>query len=191
MASNGFWENRLLIGTAGSALANSTTETSIMPSSQLTLYTPAGFFSRTQVALRFRLSGLISNIVTTPGTLTLKLYLDSVAMFSTGAMALNATAKTAVTWCLDGELICQAIGGGTATQLMPNGCGFQSESYVGSAAATAGGSGRILLPYNTSQALGSGFDNGPSHLFDVKATWSIANAGNSIQLLAGSVDLPV
>jgi hypothetical protein len=189
MATKGFRERILEIETAGSALASSTTETSLMPSSQLTAFTPAGYFDSKGKRICFCFSGQMSNIVTTPGTLTLKLYLDSVAVFSSGALPLNTTAKTNVGWYIEGELVCQAFGASTATTLFPKMCRFQSESYIGSAAATAGGNGIINLPYNTAPAAGTGFDNGPSHLIDFKATWSVNNAGNSIQLMAGHVDL--
>lgn len=189
MSSKGFRERILEISTSGAALANSTAEASIMPTAHLTAFTPAGYFDTIEKRLCFQLSGQISNIVTTPGTLTLRLYLGSVAVFNSGAIPLNIVAKTNVGWALEGELVCRAFGSSTSTTLFPKLCRFQSESIIGNAAATAGGSTSYLLPYNAAPAVGTGFDNGPAQLFDVKAQWSVANAGNSIQLMAGHLDL--
>lgn len=189
MASEGFRERILEIEGAGTALANSTTETSILPAAQLTAGTPAWYFSRKQKRIIFCFSGQISTLVTAPGTLTLKAYLDAVAVFSSGAIPLNIVAKTNVGWYIEGELVCQAFGASTSTQLFPKKCVFQSEAYIGAPVASVGGNGIINLPYNTAPVLGTGFDNGPSHSWDFKAQWSVPNAANSIQLLAGHVDL--
>lgn len=187
MASKGFRERILEIETPGTALTGSTTEASILPASQLTAFTSAGFFDAKQKRLCFLFSGQMSNRVTGPDTFRFQIYLDSVAVFSSGLIPLNVVAKTNVHWELGGELVCQAFGGGTSTTLFPKGCYFQSESVIGSPAATAGGSGRLLLPFNTAPAAGTGFDNGPSHLFDLRGTQSTATT-NTLQLMAGHVD---
>lgn len=189
MASKGFRERILEIETAGSALVSSTTETSLLPAAQLTAFIPAGYFDSKGKRICFQFSGQISNRVTGPDTFKFRLFFGSVAVLDSGLIPLNTTAKTNVHWLLDGELICQAFGGGTSTTLIPKGVRFQSESVIGSAAAASGGSGSYLLPYNTAPAAGSGFDNGPSQLIDLKGTHSVSNAGNSIQLLAGHIDL--
>jgi hypothetical protein len=131
----------------------------------------------------------MSNIVTTPGTLTLTIRLGSIDVFSSGAMTLNTVAKTDNHWIFEGELIARALGTGTSTTLFPKGCRFMSHSVIGSPAPTAGGAGVHLLPYNAAPAVGSGFDNSTSQLLDLMATWSVANAGNSIQLHTGNVDI--
>lgn len=189
MSSKGFRERILEIETAGSALVSSTTETSLLPASQLTAATPMGYFDSKGKRLIFCFSGQISNRVTGPDTFKFQIYLDSVAVFSSGLIPLNIVAKTNVHWALEGELICQAFGNGTSTTLFPKRCYFESESVIGSPAATAGGCGKLLLPFNTAPVAGTGFDNGPSHLIDIRGTHSVSNAGNSIQLLAGHIDV--
>lgn len=189
MASEGFRERILEIDQDGSALANSTTQTSLLPSACLTGILPAGFFSRIARSLVFCFSGRISTVVTTPGTLTLTVRAGSVDVFSSGAMTLNTTAQTNVNWTFEGELIARAKGGGTSTTLFPKACRFLSHAVIGSPAPTAGGGGVHLLPYNAAPAVGSGFDNGAAQLLNIMATWSTANASNSIQLHCGHFDL--
>lgn len=189
MASLGFRERILEVAEDGSALASSTTATSILPSLRKVAALPIGYYDRIGRPVSFEFSGRISNIVTTPGTLTLDLRFGSTTVFSSGAMALNIVAKTDVHWVLRGELICRAIGASTSTTLFPKGCQFVSNSVIGAAAVTAGGAGIHQLPYNAAPAVGTGFDNGASQVIDLFATWSVSNAGNSIQLHAGHVDI--
>ena len=189
MSSKGFRERILEIAEDGSALASSTTQTSLLPSSRKTAAIPLGYFDVIGKAIAFCFSGRISNIVTTPGTLALALRLGSVDVLASGLMTLNIVAKTDTHWTFEGELICRAIGGGTATTFFPKGCRFVSHSVIGAAAPTAGGAGVHVLPYNAAPAVGSGIDNGASHLIDLMATWSVSNAANSIQLQAGHIDL--
>jgi hypothetical protein len=189
MSSQGFRERILEVAEDGTALVNSTTATSILSAVRKTAALPIGYFDRIGRMLQFRFSGRISTVVTTPGTLTLELRFGSIVVFSSGAMSLNTTAQTNVPWLLEGELICRAIGASTNTTLFPKACKFMSHAVIGSAAPTAGGAGTHLLPYNTAPAVGSGFDNGAVQTIDLFATWSVANASNSIQLHAGSLDL--
>lgn len=189
--SKGYRERILEIEAAGAALVSSTTETSLLPAAQLTAFLRSGYFDAKGKGFAFEFSGQFSNRVTGPDTFRFQLYLDSVAVFSSGLIPLNIVAKTNVHWKLGGELICQAYGGGTSTTLMPKGCYFESESVIGSPAATAGGCGHLLLPFNTAPVAGNGFDNGPSHLIDLRGTHSVSNAGNSIQLLAGHIDIQI
>jgi hypothetical protein len=159
----------------GTALANTTTATSILPAAaKYTL--PANFFAIGRV-LRVNMWGRVSNIVTTPGTLTLDVRFGSTVVFNGGAMSLNTTAKTNVTWRAIMMLTCRAIGGGTTANLMGTG-DWTSESAVSSAANTAND---IMMPASV-PAVGTGFDSTASQAVDIFATWSIANAGNSIQL---------
>lgn len=189
MSSLGFRERILECAEDGAALANSTTPTSLLPSIRKVAAVPLGYFDRIGRVIPFMFSGRISTLVTTPGTLSLALRLGSTDIFSSGAMALNTTAQTNVHWLLEGELIVRAIGGGTTTTFMPKGCRFVSHAVIGSPAPSAGGAGEHMLPFNAAPAVGTGIDNGASLLFDLFGTWSVANAANSIQLHAGSIDV--
>lgn len=188
MSSYGFRERILEIAEDGSALSNSSSQTSILPASAKEAALPIGF-AKLPRAIGFCFSGRISTLVTTPGTLALALRLGSVDVFASGAMALNTTAQSNVHWTLEGELVFRARGTGTSTTLFPKGCRFTSHAVIGAAAPSAGGAGVHLLPFNTAPAVGSGYDNSASQLVDLLATWSVANASNSITLHAGHIDV--
>lgn len=169
----------LLIGAQGdgTALSNSAAATSILPAqSKYTL--PAGFVD--QVGKKFRVTahGRVSNIVTTPGTLTLSLRLGAVIAATSAALQLNAVAKTNVAWFLDWILTARVVG--SAAQFMHQGV-WASESVVGSPLPSAGGAGELLLQ-PSAPALGTAFDATVSNIVDLFAAFSIANAGNAIQL---------
>src|SRR5690348_3348379 len=149
----------------GSALANTTTATSILHATGKWTFNP--FFFTTGRALRWTASGRISNIVTTPGTLTLDFRLGSTVIVNGGAMALNTTAKTNVSWKSTGVITCRAVGSGTATTFLGQG-EFASESVVGSAAGVAG---QISMPASA-PAVGTGIDYTASQTLDMFATWS-------------------
>lgn len=187
--SKGFLERWMDIGAAGTALASSTTETSLMlgnTGEQATL--PAKYFERIGKSLKLRATGRISTLVTTPGTLNLYLRFGSIDVWDSGAMTLNAVAKTNVPWVLDVEVFSRALGSSTSANLLGVGT-FVSEAVIGSVAPTAGGELTHVLPYNTAPAVGGGFDSTAAQLIDFMAKWSVSNAANSIRLETFSIDL--
>lgn len=167
----------------GAALANSTTPTSLLPAAAgFTL--ASNFFANIGKQIRIKARGRVSTVVTTPGTLTLDIRLGTVAspivVFNGGAMNLNTTAQTNATWELEADLVCRAIGSGTSASILGIGR-FTSRALIGSAAVASGYPGSALLP-DTAPAVGSGFDSTITNRVDLFATWSVANASNSITL---------
>jgi hypothetical protein len=161
----------------GTALTASVAETSII--SALHKYTlPANFCDTVGKKFRVTAFGRVSNVVTTPGTLTLRLKFGSIAVFTSGAMSINIVAKTNVGWKLD--LLCEvrSIGISTAATVFGQGT-WASESVIGAGVPTATGCGVHVLPYNTAPVVGAGFDSTASQVLDLTAQWSISNA-NSI-----------
>jgi hypothetical protein len=166
----------------GTAVANTTTETTVLPA-VAKIILPSGYINRIGKRFIVRASGRISNIVTTPGTLTLRVKLGptgNIAVATSQAISLNVVAKTNVGWFLDLGLTVRAIGSGTTATIMAQGT-WQSESVVGSGVPTAGGAGSAMWQAAT-PAVGTGFDSSVANQIDLTAQWSIANAGNSIQL---------
>jgi hypothetical protein len=165
----------------GTALANSTSETSIAPAdSKITL--AANYFARPGAGLRIMAAGRISTVVTTPGTLTFKVKLGpsaNIAVATSPAFALNVVAKTNVTWWLEWLLTLRTAGSGTAAAFMNIGQ-WTSEAIVASPAPSAGGTPTLMIPASA-PAVGTGFDSTVSNALDLTAQWSIANAANSIQ----------
>lgn len=160
----------------GTALANSTTATSLLPV-QAKYTMPSGFFRAPGDKLLVKAAGRISTVVTTPGTLTLDLRIGSIVVANGGAMVLSTTAKTNVSWYLEWLLTARTIGGGTSATFMHQGK-FTSEAA--GATTVAGEAKTILLPAS-SPAVGNGFDSTAAALIDLFGTWQTASASNSIQ----------
>lgn len=170
------WGQALISSTAdGSALASSTTATSLLPGAAK-FQLPANFLT-VGSALRVTAFGRVSNIVTTPGTLTLDVRFGGVVVFNGAAMPLNTTAKTNVSWWLQAILTCRTIGTAT-TATMFGGGRWVSESANSAVAGTAG---TVMMPASA-PAAGTGFDSTATQVVDLFGTWSISNAGNSIQV---------
>jgi hypothetical protein len=87
------WEELLLAPVIdATAISNSTTETIMVPDSSI----PAGYFYAGRT-LRATMFGKMSNVVTTPGTLTLRARWGGVSgtvLAASAALALNTTAQT-------------------------------------------------------------------------------------------------
>lgn len=172
MSAQGWQETLVWASGDGTALTNTVTATSIIPAAARFVL-PAGFVNHVGKTFRITAKGRISNIVTTPGNLTLDVRMGGTVVFNGGAVALNTTAKTNVTWWFEAELVCRAIGA-TGNFL---GIGqMTSESMVGSAANTAN---TASLPL-TAPAVGNNVDLTTALAVDLFGTFSIANAGNSI-----------
>lgn len=140
---------------------------------------PPNFFEANK-AIQIRAAGRISCVVTTPGTARFDVRLGSVTVWDSLAINLNIVAKTNVPWALCVTLLCQAAGDSTTATLFPGECYWQSEAVVGSPLPTAGGSGCVLLPYNTAPAVGTGFDSTVSNQMDLRFTQTVATG--SVQL---------
>ena len=167
----------------GAALTNTTTPTSLLPAAAKFKLWP-NYFESLGKTIKLTAHGRISTVVTTPGTLTLQArFTDSaaatVSVFDSGAMTLNATAQTNVPWILEVIMMCRSVG--SAGTLFGFGT-WRSHAVIGSAAPTVGTAGTHMLPYNTAPAAGTAFDMTLENRMDLFATWSVANASNSITL---------
>ena len=166
----------LLIGAQADGTAGtSTTENSLLsPTSKFTL--PANYIDFIGKKFIITAHGRISNIVTTPGTLVLKVKFGSIIAAASVALQLNAVAKTNVFWRLEWLLTARAIGITTAANFMHQGL-FESESVVASPLPAAGGAGQFALQPAT-PVVGTGFDSTVANVIDLTGTFSLT--GNSI-----------
>ena len=175
------WVETLITAEAAGAAVSGTAAGSLLPTGARAIL-PANW-SDVGRQLRITASGQVSNIVTTPGTLTLDVRFGTIAtpivVFNGGAMQLNAVAKTNVTWWLDLIVTVRAIGSGTAANVIGTGL-WTSESVVGSAVPASGGAGALSMPASA-PAVGTGYDSTVSNAVDLFATFSLT--GNSVQLL--------
>lgn len=179
--SNNSWNQTLITAQVdGTALANSTSATSILPAAARFNF-PSNLWA---IGQKFRIlaSGRISTVVTTPGNLTLDVRLGaSTVIFNGGASALNIVAQNNATWDLVVDLICRSIGAGTNATVLGTGKFTSRASLNAPAVGTTTGVGTVLLP-DTAPVVGTGFDSTASAFIDLFATFSVANAANSIQL---------
>lgn len=190
MSMMSWWQQVVNVVADGTALTNSTSQTSLLtgsPGASPGVWTlPASTLTIGSEVL-IRASGRISTVVTTPGTLTFTVKIGSVNALVSQAMALNTTAQTNQTWDLEIQATARQIGSSTSAQLMWTGK-FTSRAVVGSGAAGSTGVGILLIP-ETAPAVGTGFDSTIANAIDLQATWSVANASNSIQLHQYSLSL--
>jgi hypothetical protein len=132
--------------------------------------------------VRFRLSGRISCVVTTPGTARLDICMGSAGttiVFDSLAINLNVVAKTTVPWMAEIPLVCRAVGTGTSTTFFPDGANLQSEAIVGAPLPSAGGNGSVLIPVGT-PAVGAGMDNSAASILDVFFTQTVATGSFTV-----------
>ena len=89
--ANGWMETIITQQADGSALASSTTATSILLG-QAKKTIAANYFDVIGKSLTVKAAGRVSTVVTTPGTLTLDIRFGSVIVATSQAIALNVTA---------------------------------------------------------------------------------------------------
>ena len=138
--------------------------------------------------VRVSIAGALSNIVTTPGTVTFQFVVGGVAVFTTGPIQLNATAHVLLPFTLDIILTCRSVGAGvTATlegQGRLNGIHFTLTAGQVDAPNTPG---TFMVPATT-PAVGAGFDSTLATIFDFFVGFSISNIGNGVQVQDYSVE---
>lgn len=160
----------------GTALTNSTSESTTFLSPQAKWTLPAGYLNRVGKRLLVTASGRISNVVTTPGTLILRLKFGAINVATSQAIALNIVAKTNVTWYLELDLLLRSIGSSTSATFFPSGL-FTSESVVGAATGQQVSAGwQVSAP-----VVGTGFDSIVANQIDLSAQFSVSTATTSIQ----------
>lgn len=156
---------------AGANLTASTTPTSLLPQqSKFTM--PAGLLDGIGKTIRVTAIGQISNIITTPGTLTLDVRFGATVVMNGGVQQLNAVAKTTVPFFMQWIGTVRAVG--SSANIMHQGV-LISEAFVGSAVQSAGGAGAGMLPATT-PAVGSNFDSTAAQTVDFFGTFSLNNA---------------
>lgn len=162
----------------GVSLTNTLTETSLL-NNQDKLTLPAGYFDAPGKAIRIRGMGRLSNLVTTPGTLTLKLYFGATNVFNGGAMQLSSTAHTTLPFWFDIQLVCRAIG--ASSNLMGQGFIKGQPLSLTAVADSTTTIADLMIP-NVTPVVGTNFDSSVLQQVDLKGAFSVANAANLVQL---------
>jgi len=183
MGSNSWWQQVVNVIADGTAIASSTSQTSLLtgsPGASPGVWTMPANTLQPGTEILIRAAGRMSTVVTTPGTATFTVKIGSVNAMVSQAMALNTTAQTSQTWILEIHATARQVGNSTNTQLMWTGK-FVSRAVVGSGAAGSTGVGILLIP-EAAPAVSTGFDSTAANAIDLQYTWSVNSASNSIQL---------
>ncbi len=167
-------------GTALTAAAAAT----CLPAQALRTLAANTFDTVGQVA-RVRASGRISCVVTTPGTARFDLRFGGTVIFDSLAINLNVVAKVSVHWVLDVWLTLRAVG--AAANFLGQGT-WTSEAVIGSPLPTVGGSGTVLVPYNTAPVVGGNFASTAAQQVDLFFTQTVATG--SLTLHQFELDVP-
>lgn len=133
-----------------------------------------------KLATRFHIGmkGALSNVVTTPGNVFFEVRMgptSNIIAFTTGNLALNATARTLLPFSLDIDLRVDSIGTGTAAKFL--------------GMATFGGvhltnTDQTIQVPTTAPTPGTGWDSisTAGNVLDIFAGFSNSQAGNGVQL---------
>lgn len=184
-----FIEVLMSIGVAGTAFASYTTAVTVLPVQAL--YTLPPNYLQIGKAFRITILGGLSNIITTPGTTTMQVNLGAIAVYSTGAIQMNATAHTLLPFRLEVYLTLRAVGVGTTANFMGQGVltGTHFTLTIAAtdlwgrvSAADASVSHVALNVPVAAPAVGTGFNSTIANILDYFHGFSISNAGNGVQL---------
>lgn len=129
--------------------------------------------------LNIKASGIISNVVTTPGTARFDVRFGSAVVFDSGAINLNIVAKTSVPWWLDIELTVRSIGASTSATIIGQGL-WVSEAGIAAPLPSVGGNASFNIPV-TGVAVGTGFDSTTSNFIDLFFTQTAATGSMTLQ----------
>lgn len=172
------WQQTLISAQiAGTQISNSAAATTLLPPAAL-FTLPANFLSVGSV-LRVTGTAQVSNVVTTPGTLTLDLRFGGTVVFNGGAMQMSTTAHTTLPLWFEILLTCRTIG--TAANFMGQG---RATSQVLSLTAVADSTttpATLLMP-NTTPATGTTFNSTTSQQIDNFATFSVTTNPTNMTL---------
>jgi hypothetical protein len=180
------WEQCQTTMQAAATLFNTftTAKTIINPQAQVLL--PAQFFYIGKM-LRITVVGAISNIVTTPGTITFQVQVGpavpaTIVAFTTGAIQLNATAHTTLPFWLEILLTCRTVGDVAVATLMGQAwiAGIMVTRTAGQTDDAQGM--QVQLAPATAPAVGTGFNSTVPNVLDMFGAFSISNAGNGVQV---------
>lgn len=177
------WEETLkALPVAGTAVATNAADTSLLLTTagatdcKITL--PANYFSIGK-CIRIKMALQLSNIVTTPGTLTLKVLFGAVVAFNGGAMQLSTTAHTTLPMWVEILLTCRSVGSGTNATLIGQGIAISQCLSLTAVADSTTTPATLLIP-NTVPTAGTGWDSTAAQAIDLTANFSLT--GNSITL---------
>jgi hypothetical protein len=191
--AQGFWQVLTTLQAPGTAIATSTTRTSMTVGSTQARFTlPANALKAPGDQLLVEASGIISTVAAA-NTETIDIALGTIANCSTGALPLVNGVSTNSPWALRMLMTAFTVGAGTAAQLRFTGYIIGYPFINTALPATGPGPGGNMIPYSGTATgattLGTTFDSTVSNQVDIYATCSALTAGTTIQLLQYNLSL--
>jgi hypothetical protein len=185
------WNQLVVAQRAAGTLFNTYTTAKTVINQQDLYSFPPNFF---QIGQKLRVTAhmAISNIVTTPGTVTFQVMLGTIVVWTSGAVQLNATAHTLLPAKLVVDLTCQLANtgvGGVVAQLMGQGV-LTGVMFTKTAGQTDGANTETVINVPvTAPALGTAFDGTISQILDFWVGFSISNSGNGVKVVQYDVEV--
>jgi len=172
-----FFETLISAQVDGIANTAGTAASAIPASAKFTL--PA---NTCQIGSVFKIeaSGKMSSVITTPGTMRFDVRFGTPIVFDGLAVLLDTVAAhTAVGWWLEIMLTCRAIGATASANFIGHGK-LTCEAVKGSGTMPLG-SMVAMLPWNSTPAVGTGFDSTISNVIDMFFTQTVATGSMTLQ----------
>lgn len=171
---------------AGTNFATYTTAKTVINQTELVTLPP----NYLTIGSTFRIKGCLalSNIVTTPGTMTVQVMMGSIVAFTSGALQLNATAHTTLPAQFEINLRCDSIGSGTTAKFLGTGTIAGIQPTLTAAQVDAVNTSGIFQMPVTVPAVGTGFDSTISNILDFWVGFSISNSGNGVTVQQYTVE---
>lgn len=175
--------------TAGTLLATFTTAKTVINQEALM---PIGANTlKVGDAYTVTVSGGMSNIVTTPGTVTFQIMMGTIVAWTSGAIQLNATAHTTLPFRLVVDLTVQLVNttvGGVIAKLVGIGT-LTGVMFTKTAAQVDGANSETVITVPvTAPALGTAFDSTIGQTLDFWVGFSISAGGTGVQVWQYRVD---
>jgi hypothetical protein len=179
----GFWQTLNTLQAPGTALTAAARASMTQGSTQGRFTLPANALKNPGDQLFVKASGIISCVVTTPGTARFDLAMATTAKLDSVALPLNIVARTNVPWEL--EMLATIVIPGTAATW--NWIGkWLSDAMINTALqATGPGPGGTMLPYSGTatgaSTAGTTFDSTVSNILDLYFTQTVATGSITLQ----------
>jgi hypothetical protein len=168
MSSNSWNQTLPTAQVAGPSITAASASTMLPAAARFTL--PANILN-IGTALHVRASGIITVVVTTPGTARYDFRVGAAVVFDSQAITMSTAGFSNVPWYLDLLLTCRSIGNSTNATIIGQGLWTCSAS---AAACNA-------LPFSGAIGVGTGFDSTVSNTLDMFFTQTVATGSMTLQ----------
>jgi hypothetical protein len=176
MSSNSWNQTLFSLQAAGPTLTAASAASMLVAASPLAgqnrFTIPANTF-KVGDTLSIRATGIVSVVVTTPGTFRFDVRFGSTVVFDSTAIPMNIVAQTNIPWWVDIMLTIRSIGATTAATLWGTGILISPATINVAAQPTGPGPGGNILPYNSVPAISTGFDSTVANVFDSYFTQTV------------------